>query len=1256
MKKNLRLLCLGLVAAAFTSSFAQEPQDMTSLLKNADMEQGLKGWVVDGNKIMGKNTKNLSGSQCGFYGMGQGVLEAWNGDGSGLADAYIMQRVGGGKLPEGTYVFGAYIGASKQYHRKDVCEIKVTTNAQGKEVKTHVDADKKGHKYQYWSNRDSVNGVEIFANEAVQRVATNNPDYNRMVNADGTLYTDGHATKFNVAVNLTSDYARPGYLTVGLRYTETNANYVVWDNATLYYFGDMSETEALDAMARIDMDAAIDVADTLRDVKINVDTLTALNDIIAEIQKAEITAANFEEYSNQLFWLAGNARRSEVDYSNLKKNIESAQKLLDMEWQDAYGSVEDIKASLEEILADAQAAYDAAELDRAELNDLRKMLNWTAGDLKVDSVYQVFVEMEEFVNEYVELVNQHGGCTAAQYAAAEALFNQLSDTLDVWMAEFDAFVAEEISWEDREVNPNNLVPYMARAYDLMEEIRNNPYLKVFTQIPVTLPAGEGGWLAGTKDGTGDNNGRKEFQSDLFRFAEKVNEITFAVKKAQNGKKFFALSAFELYDADNNLIDLVDLGAELSSAYGQNELNESLQDGKGLPGLIDNDPATYFHSAWNASNIPAGDHSFKVTLPEGEGLDAFSFRIVSRSASHNHNFPAEMEISVPMPERDALVAKLNEAKACEAYSNKEVGFYQADYSYLIDKINEIDAALKNFPSEEQCATMKTDLEKLIQKFNGSFDATVNLPVAGKEYRIISGFPEFYNKQRVEKALLVHGKDTLWWGNVDMADKSQVFVFNTIKDEAGEDYIEVEEGKNQDGTTWSKTTYCYEVKNVGTNLYLTDFSDNNVILSATPDTIRLSHLGRGQWNIKAGGTFHCGDHNSGNAGTGTGAYGGVWGIGSGIVNWGTGIDDASAWMILEYPTLPLSVLVAGAQYKSDCFHFEPANTVTLTANKACDFTDLAFYDILGMPIVAEQVVVEGDKATATFANNIVGCAFAFTNSEGVTSVSFNAFQYTAAIEILQAAYDKAVAVAPVEGIEVLQYADLSAYNAALEEAEAMIEAGAATDEAIKALAKKLEDVVAALKPNMPEAGKYYFIFCGDDSYEKNNGYRMGIRAVGSLVSWTIENELEWNRYWQFEPVTVDGVQAFYIKNVSNGKYLPLTDAQSTQLELTSKSAAAAYVIGAWGEGTKATIKQVSDNDRYLHAQAYEQPLVYWWDKSGVSSSWNIVEAQYDVTDIDFTEVETEKAVVKGTYDLFGRRIAAPTAPGIYIIDGKKKYIKK
>ena len=70
MKKNLRLLCLGLAAATITCGFAQE--DKTSLLKNADMEQGLRGWAVDGTDVVGKNTK-VATVKIGFHGMSQGV-------------------------------------------------------------------------------------------------------------------------------------------------------------------------------------------------------------------------------------------------------------------------------------------------------------------------------------------------------------------------------------------------------------------------------------------------------------------------------------------------------------------------------------------------------------------------------------------------------------------------------------------------------------------------------------------------------------------------------------------------------------------------------------------------------------------------------------------------------------------------------------------------------------------------------------------------------------------------------------------------------------------------------------------------------------------------------------------------------------------------------------------------------------------------------------------------------------------------------
>ena len=62
MKKNLRLLCLGLAAATFTAGFAQV-ENVTSKLKNADMEQGIKGrchaWKLKFIQLVGQFTDPL---------------------------------------------------------------------------------------------------------------------------------------------------------------------------------------------------------------------------------------------------------------------------------------------------------------------------------------------------------------------------------------------------------------------------------------------------------------------------------------------------------------------------------------------------------------------------------------------------------------------------------------------------------------------------------------------------------------------------------------------------------------------------------------------------------------------------------------------------------------------------------------------------------------------------------------------------------------------------------------------------------------------------------------------------------------------------------------------------------------------------------------------------------------------------------------------------------------------------------------------
>ena len=1250
MKKNLRLLCLGLAAAAFTSGFAQESQNMTSLLKNTDMEQGLKGWAVDGEKVMGKNTKNLF-TRPGFYGMSGAVLEAWNGNPTqGLGDSYIMQRVGGGELPNGTYVFGAYVGAAKQNHRKP---IKVTEN--GKEVV-------KG--YEFWSSRDSIVGVTLFANDATVAVGTNNPDWN-------DSFYESHSGKFNVAVNLTEDYARPGYLTVGLRYEETNANYVVWDNPTLYYFGNMSEADALDAMAKIDMQAIIEVADTFitNGIVMQNDTLADLQAAIEAAAAKNTTAATLWEDSEELFWQLGKARKSQSDYANLKKNIETATRVYNCEnW--LYVN-EDYLPMLGDFLVVAEEAYEAKEMNRAALTELRNELNWYVGAVKFDSLYQAYDELVAFMEEVKIMEGQPGGYSAVQYNTLSELNDELLDT----MAYFEETWGEP--YDKEYFNPNNLWPYVARIYATIQNVKDNPLAGAgeYTQMPIDIPAGEGGRVEGaTQIASGAYQGLYEYKSPLYTFANPVESFKIIVKKSANGAAFFTLSKLAFFDDKGEQIELTE--ENVSSAYDHNKINGEGADGQGISGILDDDATTYFHSAY--SNAPAGYHTIDVTLPNG-GYSSFSFQMISRKGQP-HQFPGEIQINAPMPKREALESLLARAKAMNVYSGTEVGFYEKDFSYLTDAIIAIEAALVGYPSEDECETMEKNLKKHIANFEADEEKGIILPVEGKAYHLVSGFPEFYSKQSVEKAITAH-TDTiksLWWGNASASNSDQQFVFYPIKED-GEQCIKLEYVKNSDGTTTEIPYYAYTVKNVATGLYIDSaFIDNKLrLVKEATDTVFLKSLGRGQWNIIVkGATLHCGDHNGGTAGGDGGAYGGTWGVGSGIVSWGGGLDGASAWFIREMSELPLTALVSAGEFKSVCYHFEPANTITLTANKACAFKNLALYDLLGNAIEMAEVVVEGNKATITVENNIAGCAFAFTNSEGVASVSFNAFQYTAAVELLQAAYDAAVAVAPIEGKDVMQYADVKDYNAALAKAEAMIESGAPTEEAINAMIAELEAAVAALKPNMPEVGKYYHIYSALDKFEKNHGYMMALYTKDSQLWWAGENELEWNRLWQFVPATeaelkaagvkeedAKTMKAYYIKSVATGKYIGKVDAKSTQIPMAAKAETVPYTITSLQQGNAVAIAGANDASNRLHGAGHGEganksgSVVYWNSGLGTASMWAISEAQYDATDIDFTEIEDEnKAVVKGTFDLFGRRVVAPTAPGLYIIDGKKKYIKK
>ncbi|MBR6629660.1 MAG: hypothetical protein IKL03_06880 [Bacteroidaceae bacterium] len=1170
MKKNLRLLCLGLAAATITAGFAQE--NVTSKLRNADMEQGVRGWGIDGeSNIFGKNTKV---GRPGFHGVNNMVLENWRADGTGLDNNSISQTVR--ELPAGTYVFGAYVAASLQ----------------GSEE----------------SNKDVVEGVTLFANEAGVPVATDNPDR-------GHLMKWAHTGKFNVAATV----AEGGSLEVGLKVEKTNANYVIWDNATLYYFGNMSEADALNEMAKIDMAATVAIADTCLAHKMNVDSLALLNEGITAA-KAIATADQLWQLNEDLYWAINKATKSISDYKSFANTLKAAQAVAARDGWNAAAQP-DIDA-LNAAIAEAETIYEEAKLNRVELNEKKAALREATARVELDSMMTVYEDVYLPFVEDLPVSDEVGDYSEAQKDTLVALGNDVSD-------------AYNAVYEGAMTAVEALI-YIQKMWDLMEEVKNNP--NSVDAFPFTI----------TTSQEANADGRYEYTSRMYTMPFPVTNIRFTFKDVfcpngagKGNPPYVALGEFYLYDGDGELIEL--------SADNFNTNAQETTEG-GMENICDGNTTSYWHSAWSSS--PTTDfHYLEVSIPEELELTTFSFGWIDRG-SNKQNIPLVVEVSSISSADADLESAISSAKEMNPYTGTEPGYYKDDVSGFYAALAAAEALVGTEASEEAIYEAIDALETEQGKID---EMQIILPEAGKRYHIISGGP-FFAQQGVAKALSVKNDTTynnwLWWETASADSAQQVFSF---------EYIANEEGLNY-----------YAIKHEATGLYISDYFDyegelvNNAFgLSATKDTVELEALGYGQFALHNGAM----DGNTSNM-IHANNHGGGAGVSGNTVKWTTEAGGASAWYIREMATLPCATKsISDLNFQSAPIHlYEGINTLTLKADKATSFKDLTVYGVLGEEI-SSTVNVSGSVATVMLDTaKLETFSFVFANSEGVASVEVNAS--ISALSNLQVAYDEAAAVAPERGTEVMQYANLDAYDAAIAGAEKLLASGG-TDEQITAAIAALEKAVAELAPNMPDPDKTYFIVNALPAFEENHGVPMMLYATeDGTPRWMYENVDKQNRYWKFVPdteVEEGAPAAYYLLNVGTGKYMGTASGQSSPLAMAEEpDGTTSYNIVPL-EGTTVAIAATTDAAFRIHANGHgggsnkSGNIVYWNSGLGTASIWKICETEAYISDIDFTEIEegADEYVApakKGIFDLFGRRIEAPAATGIYIVDGKKRVIKK
>jgi hypothetical protein len=73
-----------------------------------------------------------------------------------------------------------------------------------------------------------------------------------------------------------------------------------------------------------------------------------------------------------------------------------------------------------------------------------------------------------------------------------------------------------------------------------------------------------------------------------------------------------------------------------------------------------------------------------------------------------------------------------------------------------------------------------------------------------------------------------------------------------------------------------------------------------------------------------------------------------------------------------------------------------------------------------------------------------------------------------------------------------------------------------------------------------------------------------------------------------------------------------------------------------------------------EATAQKLGFVDDATAENAMFAIEKAKFDCTGIE-TEVTVEHDDARAVYDLYGRRVERVTAPGFYIVDGSKVYIR-
>ena len=163
-----------------------------------------------------------------------------------------------------------------------------------------------------------------------------------------------------------------------------------------------------------------------------------------------------------------------------------------------------------------------------------------------------------------------------------------------------------------------------------------------------------------------------------------------------------------------------------------------------------------------------------------------------------------------------------------------------------------------------------VDQMVEKLNALNDLSINMPVSGKNYLLISAFPEYENRQGVKKAMFAGSED---YTEAETPKTRKIARWGNLSTEQTFQWTFTLNGSNNEFT------------NVSTGEKMAAWANNRQILGENAANITLESLGQGQFRIKNGGSvMHTEGHSNGAGASGV------------IVGWGGDANSCSAWYII------------------------------------------------------------------------------------------------------------------------------------------------------------------------------------------------------------------------------------------------------------------------------------------------------------------------------------------------------------------------